>query len=143
MTGATLFGTPEVHSGIKVSGLVSFLIVLSVVVAGLTLYRRGGSRPGPPDPNPGDGWSKGPRPPDPPGPDRPQGGIPLDDAVPARVRLRGRQQLADKRRARSRRPAREPERTPAGTPTNELTCGLAKSPTSVPARDRSGRSLSR
>jgi hypothetical protein len=40
------------------------------------------------------------------------GGIPLDDASPARVRLRGQGRLADKLRAQARRPAREPDRAP-------------------------------
>jgi hypothetical protein len=50
----------------------------------------------------------------PPRPRRPRGGIPipLPDAVPARVRLRGPGRLADLLPGRERRPAREPERTP-------------------------------
>jgi len=38
----------------------------------------------------------------------PSGGVPLPDAVPARVRLRSHQRLSDLRPARERRPAREP-----------------------------------
>ena len=50
--------------------------------------------------------------PDPPR--RPRGGIPipLPDAVPARVRLRGPGRLAELLPRRERRPAREPDRTP-------------------------------
>ena len=58
-----------------------------------------------------EGWGKGPRRPPKP-PDPPQGGIPLPDAVPARVRLRDHRRLADQLPRRQRRPAREPERTP-------------------------------
>ena len=44
------------------------------------------------------------------------GGLPLPDAVPARVRLRDHSRLADHRPARERRPAREPAREPARQP---------------------------
>jgi hypothetical protein len=61
-----------------------------------------------------DGWGRGPRqPPRPPEP--PSGGLPLPDAVPARVRLRDHERLADRRPPRERRPAREPERRPVPT----------------------------
>jgi hypothetical protein len=114
--GATLFGTPGLKSGIQLSGLLSVLIVLLVALVGLILYRHGGSWPGPPDPNPGDDFGKGPRGPEPHGPEHPQGGIPLDHAAPARVRLRGKGRLADKLPARERRPVRKPARAPARTP---------------------------
>jgi hypothetical protein len=42
----------------------------------------------------------------------PSGGIPLPDAEPAPVRLRGHERLADLRPRPLRRPAREPQRTP-------------------------------
>ena len=59
-----------------------------------------------------DGWGRGPkRPPEPPAP--PRGGIPLPDAVPARVRLREHGRLAERLPSRERRPAREPARRPA------------------------------
>ncbi len=58
-----------------------------------------------------DGGGRGPREPDPP-PGRPTGGLPLPDAEPARVRLRGHGRLADLLPDRERRPAREPQRTP-------------------------------
>jgi hypothetical protein len=118
--GATLFGTPGLKRGIQISGLGSVLIVLIVAVVGLVLYRHGGSTPGPSDPNPGDGWGKGPRPPDPSRPDRPPGGVPLDDATPARVRLRGQGRLVEKLPARSRRPAREPDRAPVRDAVGDL-----------------------
>ena len=52
-------------------------------------------------------------------PPRPSGGLPLPDAIPARVRLREPGRLGAKLPARERRPAREPaqpERTPSRTP---------------------------
>jgi hypothetical protein len=113
--GATLFGAPGVKGGdIQMSGPVCVLILLVVAFVGLMLYQHGPWRPGP-DPNPGDGWGKGPPPPDSSPPDRPPGGIPLDDAAPARVRLRGENRLADKLPARERRQTREPDRTPCPT----------------------------
>jgi hypothetical protein len=114
LMGATLFATPGLKGGIQTSGLVSVLVVLLVVVVGFMLYR--GSRPGPPNPDPGDGWHDGPPPPDSPRPDPPRGGIPLEDASPARVRLRGRGRLADRVPRRARRGAREPARPPVRTP---------------------------
>src|SRR5438270_14099389 len=93
LMGATLLVAPSVKGGIQTSGLASVLLVLVVALVGLMLFR--GSRPGPSDPNRGDGWRKGPPPPDFPRPDAPRGGIPLEDAVPARVRLRGEERLAD------------------------------------------------
>ncbi len=102
------------RSGINLSGLAIVAFVVLVVVVGLLLGRR--SRPGPSDPNDGDGWGKGPPRPEPFGPDRPRGGIPLDDAAPARVRLRDDSRLADLLPRRARRPAREPDRAPARTP---------------------------
>jgi hypothetical protein len=113
--GATLFSTPGLKSGINIPGLGIVVFVVLVVVVGLILGRY--SKPGPSDPNPGeDGWGKRPPPPGPPGPDRPLGGIPLDDAAPARARLRGRGRLSDKLPARARRPVREPDRAPDPEP---------------------------
>jgi len=65
-------------------------------------YRPGGS-----DGGGGQHVPPGPRPPS--GPD----GLPLPDAQPARVRLRGPGRLADLLPRRSRRPVREPERRPS------------------------------
>jgi hypothetical protein len=42
----------------------------------------------------------------------PSGGIPLPDAVPPGIRLRGHERLADLRPRPLRRPAREPARSP-------------------------------
>jgi hypothetical protein len=62
-----------------------------------------------------EGWGRGPKtPPTPPA--SPRGGIPLPDAVPAGVRLRGPGRLSDQRPSRERRPAREPTRQPVRTP---------------------------
>ena len=48
---------------------------------------------------------------------RPSGGIPLPDAEPARVRLRGHESLREARPSRERRPIREPAPTPRRAPT--------------------------
>lgn len=116
--GATLFATPAMKGGVQIPVLMSLLAALLVLVL-LLLLRRGGSRPGRSDPDPGDGWGNGPEPPDAPRPERPRGGIPLDDASQARVRLRGKGRLTDKLPARVRRPGREPDRSPVreNTPT--------------------------
>jgi hypothetical protein len=114
--GATLFATPGMKSGGQISGLACVLIVVGVAVVGLLLLRHGGPRRGPSDPNPGDGWGKRPPGPEPQGPERPRGGIPLDDAAPARVRLRGEGRLPDLLPKRARRRVREPDRAPARIP---------------------------
>jgi hypothetical protein len=44
------------------------------------------------------------------------GGLPLPDALPARVRLRDHSRLADRLPSPARRPAREPDRTPSRIP---------------------------
>ena len=110
--GATLFATP----GMK-SGGVHTLVLLTIVFAAITvavalaLFQRSW-RPRPPGPDwsDGGGW----RPEEPPrdSPRGPRGRIPLEDAVPARVRLRGAGRLSDTLPAPSRRPVREPERRP-------------------------------
>ncbi len=62
-----------------------------------------------------DGWGRGPKlPPKPPAP--PRGGIPLLDAVPARVRLREPGRLSERLPQRERRPIREPSRRPKRVP---------------------------
>ncbi len=58
-----------------------------------------------------EGWGKGRKTP-PKRPEPPSGGLPLPDAVPARVRLRDHRRLADLLPKPARRPAREPERQP-------------------------------
>ena len=45
-------------------------------------------------------------------PDAPRGGLPLPDAIPARVRLRDHRRLAELLPRPSRRRTREPERSP-------------------------------
>lgn len=58
-----------------------------------------------------DGWGHGPpRPPAPP--QIPTGGIPLPDAIPARVRLRDHDRLGDHIPRPERRPSREPQPDP-------------------------------
>jgi hypothetical protein len=70
----------------------------------------------PPGSDSDDGGGRGPDVP-PTAPVAPSGGgLPLPDAVPARVRLRDHDRLADRLPARERRPAREPDRQPARTP---------------------------
>ena len=87
--GATLFATPDMKGGgTSLPGIALLVVVVLVVVVGLVLGRF--SRPGPSDPNDGEGWGNGPRGPEPQGPERPRGGIPLDDAAPAPVRLRAK-----------------------------------------------------
>lgn len=101
-------------AGVDIAGLLYLVAVLVVVFLPLILGR-GGSPPGHSDSDSDDGWGRGPRqPPHPPSP--PKGGIPLDDAEPARVRLRDGGRLADRLPARSRRPAREPHRRPVRIP---------------------------
>jgi hypothetical protein len=120
--GATLFTTP----GMKAAGgggpahfpilLTIVFVVVAVSVAVVLIQLNRNWRPDPQDPDPGDGWGRRPKDPRPDSPLGPHGGIPLDDAVPARVRLRGHGRLSEMLPARSRRPAREPGRRPVRTP---------------------------
>jgi hypothetical protein len=88
---------------------------LACVAALLIPALRGGPSDGPPpDQGSDDGRGNDRRPPGGPG-ERPRGGIPLPDAMPARVRLRDHGRLADLLPAPERRPAREPERPPVRT----------------------------
>jgi len=102
--------------GFDLLGLVPLMCVLAAVFLPLLLGRR--SVP-PPDPEGGDdgggggGGGGGSGPSRPAAPRAPRGGLPLPDATPARVRLRGHARLAELLPARERRPAREPERVPA------------------------------
>ena len=72
----------------------------------------------PPRPSEGgsdDGWGNYPR--RPPGPSNvPGGGLPLPDAIPARIRLRDHRRLNEQLPARERRPVREPDRPPVKVP---------------------------
>lgn len=116
LLGATLFTTPGMKAGgSHFPGVLSLVIMVALllVLIRFALYHLG-SKPNPPDADPGDGWGKRPQPPS----DRPRdpnGGIPipLDSSVQSRVRLRGRRRLNQMRPARSRRLAPEPGRGPA------------------------------
>lgn len=66
--------------------------------------------------------------------DRPSGGLPLPDAQPARVRLRGHEKLGDLLPAHERRPAREP----APAPEPRRVSGARDAPPGPAARRRSG-----
>jgi hypothetical protein len=114
LLAAGLFLAPEVKGGGHPPGLVSLGLVLLVILMPLALFRIGNAKQTPPEQEGGDDGGGGPDPPPPPQP-RPQGGIPLDDATPARVRLRGPGRLADRRPPRIGRPAREPDRRPVRT----------------------------
>ncbi len=110
-------GTDIGASHIPVALTVVFAVVVFAIVAvGLVvaLIQRSRRTSPPPDSEPGDGhgWGGRPRRPRPDSPGGPRGGIPLDDAVPARVRLRSGEKLADLLPRRVRRPAREPDRRP-------------------------------
>lgn len=62
-----------------------------------------------------EGWGNDrDRPDDPKG--LPGGGLPLPDALPARLRLRDHRRLHERKPRRERRPAREPIREPAREP---------------------------
>jgi hypothetical protein len=89
--------------GFDLAGML-YVIVVFVVVFFPLFLRRGGPPPGPHDSDSGGGgWGKGPS--QPPTPPKPQGGIPLRDAEPARVRLRGHERLSQLLPPRERRPA--------------------------------------
>ena len=92
--------------------LVVFACVAALLIP--ALRENPDSPRGPSDSGSDEGWGRGPRrPPKPPTP--PRGGIPLPDAVQAKVRLRESGRLADRLPRRERRPAREPKRTPVRT----------------------------
>ena len=103
---------PSHVGGVNLPGLLSVMLILFVAFAPVLFGRRGPA----PDQDDGDsddgGGPGGPKPPDRPiGP--PPGGIPLDDARPARIRLRAHERLVDGRRIGQRRRSREPEHAPA------------------------------
>jgi hypothetical protein len=98
---------------------------LLLVIAGMHLFGllcaaallipalRSGERP--PRDDGGDGGWGNRRPPAPWPADKPSGGLPLPDAVPARVRLRDHERLPDLLPPRERCPARGPARDPVRT----------------------------
>src|SRR5947209_4166335 len=94
--GVTLVTAPGMKGGESglLHALLSLGIVLGLLVIPLALYRRG-SHPGASDADPGDGWREPPEPPTPPPVRGPEGGIPLQNATPARVRVRDGERLAD------------------------------------------------
>jgi hypothetical protein len=95
-------------AGVHLLGLVCVAVLM------IPALRDGPEPPRPPDGGSDDGWGNYPR--RPPSPrDVPGGGLPLPDAVPARVRLRDHQRLRDLLPAPERRPAREPDRRPVRT----------------------------
>jgi hypothetical protein len=99
-----------------VAGILYLVCVLAVALLPVLIGRRN-SPPGPSDSDSDEGGGRGPRRP-PRKPTPPRGGLPLDDAQPARVRLRDHSRLADRLPSRGRRPAREPvpARHPDRTP---------------------------
>jgi hypothetical protein len=103
---------PSHLSGVNLPGLLSVMLILVIAFAPL-LFGRPGSAPEQDDGDSDDGGGPGgPRPPIRPiGPS--PGGIPLDDAQPARVRLRSHERITERRRVVERRRSREPERVPA------------------------------
>jgi hypothetical protein len=109
--GATLFSSPEMNTHHEFPGLLGVVIALFVLVPPLVLYIRS-SASEPPNSDGNDGGGGGTGPPSGP-PDRPSGGIPLDEATPARIRLRGQGRLADRLPSPVRRPMHEPDRAPA------------------------------
>jgi hypothetical protein len=96
-------------TGVHIFGFAAVAVLL------LPAIRDGwGSPPGGSDSD--DGGGRGPRVP-PIAPVAPSGGgLPLPDAIPARVRLRDHSRLADLLPARERRPSREPVRRPTRQP---------------------------
>jgi hypothetical protein len=103
---------PSHLGGFNLPGLLAVMLILAVAFAPVLFSRRGS----PPEQDDGEaddgGGPGGPRPPRRPT-GRPPGGIPLDDARPAHVRLRTHERLADGSRIAERRPSREPDRAPA------------------------------
>jgi hypothetical protein len=95
-------------AGMHLLGLVCAAALL------LPALRGGNDLPPRRDSGSDDGWGHGPPSPRVPY-DAPPGGLPLPDAVPARVRLRDHRRLPDFLPAPERRPAPEPARDPVRT----------------------------
>jgi hypothetical protein len=98
----------------SLEGLIALgLTVGAPLVGGLALvYGLVAESPGPPRHRrrgPGDGGSPRPQPPAAP---PPGGGLPLPDATPSALRLRGEDAIADGYPRRERRPAHAPQREP-------------------------------
>jgi hypothetical protein len=103
---------PSHVGGVNVPGLLSVMLILFVAFAPVLFGRRGPASEQDDGDSDDGGGPGGPKPPDRPiGP--PPGGIPLDDARPARIRLRAHERLVDGRRIGQRRRSREPEHAPA------------------------------
>lgn len=98
--------------GVDLPGLLVLVITLAVAFAPLLLGRR--ASPGPSDAESDDGHGGGPPPPRRP-PNSPSGGIPLQDAQPARVRLRNHDRLSELLPKGGRRPSRAPANPPTRT----------------------------
>jgi hypothetical protein len=104
---------PSQLGGLNWPGLLSVMLILVIAFAPV-LFGRPGSAPEQDDGDSDDGGGPGgPRPPSRPIGPSPGGGIPLDDAQPARVRLRSHERITERRRVVERRRSREPERAPA------------------------------
>lgn len=100
--------------GVNILGLVYLLLVLAVVFLPMVLGRLG-PPPEESDSDSDDGGGGGPGPPPAPSNTPSGGGLPLDDAEPARWRLRGHDRLSDRLPARARRSSPEPMRKPGRT----------------------------
>jgi hypothetical protein len=106
---------PTAHEvgGINIPAAIGLAVIMLVFAASLVI---GGHSP-PPDADPPDdgGPGGGPPPPDTPDPPGPwPGGIPLDDAQPAAIRLRGERPRT--RRTPARRPRDPARRHPTRAP---------------------------
>jgi len=104
---------PSHVGGVNLPGLFSVMLILVVAFAPVLFGRRGPeSEQDDGDGDDGGGGPGGPEPPRRPAGPSP-GGIPLDDAQPARIRLRAHERLVGDRRLGERRRSREPEHAPA------------------------------
>lgn len=106
--------SPDTKLVLVVGGM--HLLGLGLVTVLLVMFLRSDTAEPwtPEDGEDGGGGGTEPLPADPPS--RPGGGLPLPDAMPARVRLRDPSRLGDLLPRRERRPAREPEREPGRLP---------------------------
>jgi hypothetical protein len=109
------------------------LFALACVTALLIPALRDDPADGPPDSGSDDGPGNDRLRPKGPG-ERPRGGLPLPDALPARVRLCDHRRLAELLPRHERRPAREPARQPRREPVHSP----GHRPGSRPLRTRSG-----